>query len=109
MGIAPAIADEFLTGTEDVPLMHNLSLLADETFDFDTEDGRFYSSKATGLVDSQKVLTFYRQTLPQLGWTEKESGVFVREDDVLRINATQEQSENGKITVVVFELVTKSK
>lgn len=105
----PVLADDFLAGTEDVPFMQELTLLPDETFDFDTENGRIYFSKATTLIDSAKVLDFYRKTLPQLGWVEKEAGNFVREDDMLRISTTEEHSKKGKTTSVVFELVTKSK
>ncbi|MBO5997810.1 MAG: hypothetical protein J6P93_04730 [Alphaproteobacteria bacterium] len=105
----PVLADDFLAGTEDVPLMQELTLLPEETFDFDTQDGRLYFSKAVTSVDSEKVLDFYRQTLPQLGWKEDEFKNFVREDDVLRISTTDKQTEDGKIVTVVFELVTKSK
>ena len=109
ISVFPVYADDFLTGTEDVPLMSALTLLDDETFDFDTEDGRLYFSKATTSIDSEKVLKFYRETLPQLGWKEDEFKNFVREDDVLRISTTKKQNIDGKITIVVFELVTKSK
>ena len=109
VGIKPVFADDFLTGTEDVPLMSDLELLSDETFDFDTEDGRLYFSKAIASVDSKKILDFYRQTLPQLGWIENEQGNFVREGDVLRISVAKEEIENKKLTTVIFELVTKSK
>ena len=107
--VAPVLADDFLAGTEDVPLMQGLTLLSDETFDFDTEDGRLYFSKANTSVDSAKVWDFYRKTLPQLGWVEKGSGTFVREGDVLRISIDKQSLENKKSNTVVFELVTKSK
>ena len=105
----PVWADDFLAGTEDVPLMQGLTLLTDETFDFDTEDGRLYFSKANAAIDSEKIWDFYRKTLPQLGWSEKESGTFVREGDVLRISIDKQSLENKKSNTVVFELVTKSK
>ena len=38
ISVFPVYADDFLTGTEDVPLMSALTLLDDETFDFDTEE-----------------------------------------------------------------------
>jgi len=109
LALCPVFADDFLTGTEDVPLMQGLTLLPEETFDFDAEDGRLYFSKAVSSIDSGKVLDFYRSTLPQLGWQEKQSGIFTREGDELRISTTQEQSQNEKLTIIVFELVTKSK
>ena len=105
----PVLADDFLAGTEDVPLMQGLTLLTDETFDFDTEDGRLYFSKANTSVDSEKIWDFYRKTLPQLGWVEKGSGTFMREGDVLRISIDKQSLENKKSNTVVFELVTKSK
>ena len=105
----PVLADDFLAGTEDVPLMQGLTLLSDETFDFDTEDGRLYFSKANTSVDSEKIWDFYRKTLPQLGWVEEEKGSFSREGDVLRISIDNQSAENKKSNTVVFELVTKSK
>ena len=105
----PVLADDFLAGTEDVPLMQGLTLLSDETFDFDTEDGRLYFSKANTSVDSAKVWDFYRKTLPQLGWVEKETGSFAREGDILRISIDNQTLDGKKSNTVVFELVTKSK
>lgn len=105
----PVLADDFLAGTEDVPLMQGLTLLSDEIFDFDTEDGRLYFSKANTSVDSEKIWDFYRKTLPQLGWVEEETGTFAREGDVLRISIDNQSTENKKSNIVIFELVTKSK
>ncbi len=100
-------AGQFLSGTEDVPLMVGLTASEDETFAFDNEDGRLYFSKAYTKSDSASVWAFYRQTLPQLGWTETETGVFTRENDVLRIAVVAGEFHAQKLTSVIFELITK--
>lgn len=104
-----ALADGFLSGTEDVPLMDGIVLSDEETFSFDTENGRIYISKGISKNDSTKVLSFYRQTLPQLGWQEKSAGEFVRESDILRIAVTDDDFDGQKSTSAIFELITKSK
>ena len=104
----PIFASDFLTGTEDVPLMQGLALSEDETFDFENEDGRLYFSKAYTKDESEKVQKFYEETLPQLGWQRTDEG-YSREGDTLRISVTDGSFHAQKLTSVIFELIIKSK
>lgn len=103
--IPVCFSEDFLVGTEDVPLMKGLEIKEDETFFMDDSvgSGRLFFSKALTKSESNDVEIFYDQTLPQLGWQKISSGYFEREGDVLKIS-TQKDKEN---TEVVFELIAK--
>ncbi len=78
-------ADSFVYGFEDLPLMEPLSQVAGSSVLFDTPQGRIVQATATGSIDRQSVLTFYRSTLPQLGWTMTGDAEFRREGEILRL------------------------
>lgn len=78
-------ADRFVPGIEDLPLMPGLVEAPDTSVVFDTPSGRIVQTEATGQMSPERVLAFYAQTLPQLGWRSLEAGLFRREDEVLRI------------------------
>lgn len=105
----PCLAEQFLVGTEDVPLMDGMIYSKDETFSFDNEDGRLYFSKTFIHENPQKIEDFYTSTLPQLGWTKNKDDTFEREGDILRIAIADESYHIDKKTTVIFELITKSK
>ena len=98
-------AEDFLSGTADVPLMDGLQIDTDDTFWMDEQDGngRLFFAKATSTQKPKNVYLFYEKTLPQLGWQQKQSGVFFRDGDTLKLSA---ESKNAT-TEVVFELITK--
>jgi len=71
LGVRADAADppgHFLSGFEDLPLMDGLSEQADSGVVFDKPDGRIIERYASGPLSLDSVETFYRQTLPQLGW-----------------------------------------
>jgi hypothetical protein len=80
----PARAAEYLSGTEDVPLMAGLSEAGDGALVFDTASGRIVEVTATG-AGADKVRAFYTDTLPQLGWTPDGADAWTREGEVLRL------------------------
>lgn len=85
----------FVTGLEDVPLMPELRDVPDAAVIFDKPSGRLVEAYAEGDVPAEAVLTFYRETLPQLGWSAStESGasaVFFRESERLEIQVLEGQ------------------
>ncbi len=85
----------FVTGLEDVPLMPELRDVPDAAVIFDKPSGRLVEAYAEGDVPAAAVLTFYRETLPQLGWSAStESGasaVFFRESERLEIQVLEGQ------------------
>lgn len=87
---AVAAAEAFLQAIPDLPLMEGLSELQNEGLVFDKPDGRIIEAYARGQVQSEAVLRFYEQTLPQLGWQAIEPQAWRREGERLDIAVTQE-------------------
>ncbi len=86
-------AEDFLAGTSDIPLMNGLKINTSEQMDFDTPTGQLLiiegrSIKRTG----DEILKFYQTTLPQMGWEEKTTGVFVRQNDSLTLLILQNKN-----------------
>lgn len=85
----------FVTGLEDVPLMPDLQDVPEAAVIFDKPAGRLVEAYAEGDVEGAAVLQFYRDTLPQLGWSieasEAATGVFFREGERLEIHVLEGQ------------------
>jgi hypothetical protein len=82
----PALAaDAFVAGINDLPLMPGLRALPGEGMVFDAPGGRVVESWAEGPAGREAVLSFYRTTLPQLGWSVAGPDVFRREGETLRL------------------------
>lgn len=85
----PGMATVFLKNTPDIPLMPGFSEIEDESLVFDKPDGKIATSLAVSKpVSVEKVRDFYRQTLPQLGWTEveKSGNSYIRGGERLRLS-----------------------
>ena len=85
---APAIAQDFVPGFEDLPLMRGLAPIAESGHVFDSPAGRLVESHASGAVARADVVAFYRESLVALGWSEMGPGQFRRENEILRIEAS---------------------
>ncbi len=90
---APAAAQRYVVGTEDVPLMAGLTVNPGPSIAFDSAAGRVVTVYARGAMRADAVLDFYRRTLPALGWTAEGARVFRREGERLSIDASD--SANG--------------
>jgi len=85
IGAAPARAQQFVPGTEDVPLMRELAPVRDSDLVFDKPEGRIIEASARGKVTKSAVRSFYASTLPELGW--KASGEsWTRETETLHLD-----------------------
>jgi hypothetical protein len=85
LGSAAARAQQFVPGTEDVPLMRELAPVKDSDIVFDKPEGRIIEASARGNVTKAAVQKFYATTLPQLGW--KSSGQsWTRETETLHLD-----------------------
>ncbi len=84
---APALAQggAFVTEVADLPLMPGLEEVEGAGVVFDKPAGRIVEAYARGDVSREAVLAFYRDTLPQLGWTEASGGDFRREGERLAL------------------------
>lgn len=95
----------FLTALEDVPLMAGLSEATEETMSFDTPAGRIVEAYALGNVTKESVLTYYKDSLPSLGWARNAHGRYVREGESLTVSVKM----NGKTALVHFALSPQTK
>ncbi|MBE1237101.1 hypothetical protein IHV25_05505 [Phaeovibrio sulfidiphilus] len=84
----PAFGADFVTGMDDVPLMGGLEPLPGKGLSFATARGRLVESYARTGRNAGEVLDFYRQTLPQLGWSPSGNQAFVRDSEQLEIHFT---------------------
>ncbi len=66
--IEQEIENEYVYGTDDIPLFKGLVQLKDETTDFDTVSGNIVISVYEGAAKLNEVKSFYIKTLPQLGF-----------------------------------------
>lgn len=80
------VAESFVTGFEDLPLMPGLTPAPDESVVFHNPTGRIVQAAARGRVPAAQVRAFYAETLPQLGWKAGGPDRFVREGEALRID-----------------------
>ena len=92
----------FFSAIDDLPLMEGLNEAEGGTMVFDSSSGRIVEALSTGMVTRQRVIQFYSETLPQLGWLEISPGHFVREYEVLKIEFPA--SPVGKTLTVLFML-----
>lgn len=104
---APAHAADFLKSIEDVPLPKGMTEQGEPVV-FESEQGRVVKATAEGQVGSAEISSFYKTSLPALGWelVEGPAGlVFEREKERLTISSREPAS--AKPVTITFELVVK--
>jgi len=92
----PVLADSFVPGTEDVPLMPGLTPVANSSLTFDKPQGRIVEAQASGRLNRAAVQRFYAATLPQLGWKPAGADAWRREGERLRLDF---HGPDGALTV----------
>ena len=124
----PAWAAEstrYVEGMGDVPVMPGLAPAEEAPLVFDKPAGRIAQSVMAGAMDRSAVLSFYNQTMPQLGWsrTPQRTGggaSFLREGEELRLEFVEPASttdvrataaratvQKAAATVVRFSLIPR--
>lgn len=94
---ATSIAQGFVPGFEDLPLMFELDA-DDAPVVFDAPSGRIVEARASGQSTPLRVFAFYRETLPQMGWrVAGPEGTFTREGELLRLQVAEPRS--GQVEV----------
>ncbi len=78
-----ASAAEYLKGHEDLPLLAGLTQDRDSVMVFDTPRGRVVEAFAQTPESETRVFAAYAEALPQMGWTKKAPGKFVRDGETL--------------------------
>ena len=89
LGLAPLpspAAGAFLDGVDDVPLMPGLQEAEADALVFDSPWGRVVEAYATGAVAPDRILAFYAETLPQLGWQPQAPDRYEREGETLLLD-----------------------
>lgn len=92
-----SFAMNFVSGFEDIPLMEGLKQIESDDIAFGNEETRYLEAQLVAVRKKtfQNIKDFYIKTLPQLGWTLKESSAsflrFYRETDILEINRISEK------------------
>lgn len=98
------LAEEFVTGFEDLPLAKNLTQDTDAGVTFDTPDGRFIRAEAKMTNKKEgfsEIKKFYGKTLPELGWKKTGEEIWRRESEELKIYVPDTDKDR-----VFFELMT---
>jgi hypothetical protein len=80
-----ANAAKFVPGISDLPVPGNFYLIDDSSSIFYNDGGRIIEAVFKGKGEKKNVIDFYRKTLPALGWKEKSSLNFIRENEELKI------------------------
>ena len=99
----PGVAkQEYVKGTEDLPIYYGFKAKEDSLVSYDTTSGRiidaeFYSNTVS-VID---VRNFYKMTLPQLGWVLKEFQIYERDGEILKLNIVEKE---GK-TLLRFNII----
>jgi hypothetical protein len=78
-------SESFVEGVEDLPLMPGLANVEAAGVAFDTTEGRIIVAYASGQVTREAVITFYADTLPQLGWKRERDQRYRRDKEALTL------------------------
>ncbi|CAA7619567.1 conserved exported hypothetical protein [Magnetospirillum sp. LM-5] len=90
----------FLSAYEDLPLAPGLTEVAGAGLSFDTPQGRIVEAMARSGAKAADILSFYAETLPQLGWSKAGDARYRRDAEVLTIEARPD----GRQTLVHFTI-----
>ena len=101
---AAALAQDYVPGIEDVPLMQGLHVVDGEGMVFDAPEGRVVEIYAQGTVPVADIIGFYQQNLPQLGWRQRSHLNFVRQNETLTLELDQQEGES----IIRFALSPKA-
>ena len=93
-------SEKFITGFSDLPIMPGMQELPDANISFDTASGRIVEAFAKPEQNVEKILSFYKNVLPQLGWRVKSDTMFVRDTEILNLDLRKERDS----VIVQFSL-----
>ena len=92
--------EKFLSGFSDLPIMPGMQELPDANISFDTASGRIIEAFAKTEQSVERILSFYKNILPQLGWRVEKDTMFVRDSEILIIDLRKD----GDSVIVQFSL-----
>lgn len=82
---SPLAAEGYFSGIPDLPVMPGLAEDVAAGVVFDKPAGRIVGMVATGGISRARVLDYYRDALPQLGWKPAGESRFRRDGEILRL------------------------
>jgi len=98
----PLASEDFVQGSEDIPLLVGMEKIYDGSLGFDSASGSIITSSYSTNLEPKQVKFFYSKTLPEMGWrvanNDENSVKFKREKEDLEIEFAKED----KIQVVRF-------
>lgn len=98
------LATNFIEGLEDVPLMQGLQQIQKDNLSFGNEETKFVEVYLESKnITFKKIVDFYKQTLPQLGWKYKENHkdnyIFERENELFSLSLEEKAPLLVRISV----------
>ena len=96
LAVWPAAAEQFVAGTEDLPLMPGLKPVPNSNIVFDKPEGRIVEARAAGATTRAKVEEFYAASLPALGWQSTGRDQWQRDSERLKLDFTD---ASGRLAV----------
>ena len=95
---------KFVPGINGLPLMAGLVLMPDSHVVFDTLDGRIIEVLADGRIHRHDILTFYKDTLPQLGWKLNSKNEYERDGELLKIRISLDKMSKAIVRFFIISL-----
>ena len=92
--------EKFITGFSDLPIMPGMQELPDSNISFDTASGRIVEAFTKTEQNVEKILSFYKNVLPQLGWRVEKDTMFVRDTEILILDLRKDRDS----VIVQFSL-----
>ena len=96
--------ENFVNGTQDIPLFKGMQNVEDSLVVFDKSNGRIVLTETEGEIELKKVKEFYHHILPNLGWVKNQRDQYFREGESLEISFTE---INGKV-IARFTFLSKN-
>ena len=93
---------KFVHGIEDLPLFSGMHNSFEDLIIFDTNEGRFATTKIYGMVKYEAVKKFYNNILPNLGWQKIEKFKYKRDNETL----TLKYNLREKRVFLVFNIIS---
>jgi hypothetical protein len=102
-----AVSDDFVQGSEDIPLLSDMTKIVDDSLGFYLNSESIMSSSYKSKTDVDKIKNFYLETLPQMGWifTEKHGDKFSlkRENEKLEIEFINQNKNNSIVKFFLYQ------
>lgn len=112
--ISPSFAidraeETYFIGNFDIPVFEGLTIIEKESVEFDKPDGQISEYQAERVSSLADVFEFYKNSMPELGWTKTEETnqqlIFRRNKE--QVTIAKETNEDGD-SLVVFRITSSN-